>query len=211
MYSSVFLVVATLSTKYTFTHLQILKKDRHLYNKNVRTRNSTSLMTIAFLVEVEYSERARHRGRSTPCDRWRRCILKPRSTGATRSRIQVYISVMYDRARDATSRRVPSFATPCYLLSFPIHGVCILYGFEYLTFRINGMVRYLSVSIEQNYIRTETLAVLPTGNLIFQLWACVIPIYIHFLLHTFASTTYSWDCLLHARGAADFFSRGHVG
>ena len=27
---------------------------------------------------------------------------------------------MYDRARDATSRRVPSLATPCYLLSFPI-------------------------------------------------------------------------------------------
>ena len=96
MYSSVFLVVATLSTKYTFAHLQIKKKDRHLYNKNVRTRNSTSLMTIAFFVEVEYSERARHpchRGRSTPCDRWRHCILKPRSTGATRSRIQVYISV----------------------------------------------------------------------------------------------------------------------
>ena len=91
-----------------------------------------------------------------------------------------------------------------------IHGVCILYAFEYLTFRINGMVCYLSVCIEQNYIRTETLAVLPTGNLIFQLWACVIPIYIHFLVHTFASTTYSWDCLLHARGAADFFSRGHV-
>ena len=96
MYSSVFLVVATLSTKYTFTHLQIEKKDRHLYNKHVRTRNSTILMTIAFLVAVEYSERARHpyhRGRSTPCDRWRRCILKPRSTGATRSRIQVYVSV----------------------------------------------------------------------------------------------------------------------
>ena len=50
-----------------------------------------------------------------------------------------------------------------------IHGVCILYALEYLTFRINGMVRYLSVSIEQNYIQTETLAVLPTGNLIFQL------------------------------------------
>ena len=27
---------------------------------------------------------------------------------------------MYDRARDVTSRRVPSLATPCYLLSFPI-------------------------------------------------------------------------------------------
>ena len=27
---------------------------------------------------------------------------------------------MYDRARDATSRRVPSLASPCYLLSFPI-------------------------------------------------------------------------------------------
>ena len=47
--------------------------------------------------------------------------------------------------------------------------VCILYAFKYLTFRILGMVRYLSVCIEQNYIRTETLAVLPTGNLIFQL------------------------------------------
>ena len=96
MYSSVFLVVATFSTKYTFTHLQIKKKGRHMYNKHVRTRNSTSLMTIAFLVEVEYSERARHpchRGRSILCDRWRRCILKPRSTGARRSRIQVYISV----------------------------------------------------------------------------------------------------------------------
>ena len=93
-----------------------------------------------------------------------------------------------------------------------IHGVYryILYAFEYLTFRINGMVSYLSVCIEQNYIRTETLAVLPTGNLIFQLWACVIPIYIHFLVHTFASTTHSWDCLLHARGEADFFRRGHV-
>ena len=30
MYSSVFLVFATLSTKYTFTHLQIKKKDRHI-------------------------------------------------------------------------------------------------------------------------------------------------------------------------------------
>ena len=50
-----------------------------------------------------------------------------------------------------------------------IHGVCryILYAFEYLTFGINGMVSYLSVCIKQNYIRTETLAVLPTGNLIF--------------------------------------------